>query len=162
MEASTATPRRSPWTPAFLAVIGGAVLLIVAGVILAVILSHTQQAVTYPANSPEGTVQRYLNLLQSGKLDQAYRMTQITDYGPEGTMTRAEFAQQFASWSQSSHQVTLDSTTSGQGEASVTVQISSFSGGPFGASSDSNRVVFTLTKTSSRWLITGPPYLPGS
>jgi hypothetical protein len=162
MEASAVTSRRSPWGRAFLAVIGGAVLLLLAGIVIAAVLAHTKQAVTYRPNSPEGTVQRYLNLLQDGKLDQAYRMTQITDYGPGGTMTRAMFDQQFASWSQTSHQVTLlDPTTVGRGEATVPVQISSFSGGPLGASTDSNRVVFTLTKSGGHWLITGPPYLPG-
>lgn len=162
MEASAATPRRSPWGWAFLAVMGGAVLLLVAGIILAAVLSHNEQTVTYQLTSPEGTVQRYLNLLQSGKVDAAYRMTQITDYGPGGTMTRAMFDQQFAGWSQTSHQVTLlDPVTVSRGAASVPVQISSFSGGPLGASTDSNRVVFTLTKSGRRWLITGPPYLPG-
>lgn len=161
MEASVATPRRSLWAPGLIAIIAGAVLLIVAGIVLAAVLSHTRQTVTYPPNSPAGTVQRYLTLLQNGKTDQAYRLTRISDYGPVGTMTRAEFAQQFASWSQTSHQVTLDSTSVSRQDATVTVQISSFSGGPFGASSESNRAVFTLVKDIGRWLITGPPYLPG-
>lgn len=160
MEASVATPRRSPWAPGFLAVIAGAVLLIVAGIVFAAVLSHSSHTVTYAPNGPQGTVQRYLNLLQSGKTDQAYRLTRISDYGPMGTISRAQFAQQFASWSQTSHQVTLNSTTAAHRDATVVVQISSFSGGPFGASTDSNRVVFTLSKIGGRWLITGPPYLP--
>lgn len=161
MEASIATPRRSPWAPGFLAIIAGAVLLIVAGIVLAAVLSRTEQTVTYAPNSPEGTVQRYLNLLQSGKIDAAYRLTRISNFGPEGTMNRAEFAQQFAAWSQTSHQVTLDSTVVSRRDATVVVQISTFSGGPFSASSNSNRAVFTLSKIGGRWLITGPMYLPG-
>lgn len=160
MEAGIAAPPHSPWGWAFLAVIAGAVLLMGAGIALAAVRAHSQQAAYRPA-SPEGRVQRYFNLLQSGKTDQAYDMTAIADYG-SGFMTRWEFHQQFDSWSQSSHQVTLESTTVAGGHASVTVDISSFSGGPFGASAGSNRVTITLDKTQKGWIITGPPYLPGS
>lgn len=159
METSVAAPRRSGWNVAFVAVVAGAVLLIVAGIIVAIVITHNQGTARYDPASPQGTVQRYLNLLQNGKTDQAYRLTHITDFAGH-VMTRAEFTQQFASWSQTSHQVTLDSTTVSGRDATVTVQISSFSGGPFGTSTDSTRVSITLSKTGGRWLITGPPYLP--
>lgn len=160
MEASVAAPRRSPWNLPFLAVIGGAILLLIAGIVLSVVLSHSEQTVTYRPNSPQRTVQRYLNLLQSGKTDAAYSLTDITNFGP-GTMSRAQFDQQFASWSGTSHQVTMGSTMVAGRSATVTVEISSFSGGPFGASTGSNRVAITLEKIGGRWLVTGPPYLPG-
>jgi hypothetical protein len=159
LETSVAAPRWSGWSAAFVAVIAGAVLLTVAGIIVAIVVTHNQGTTRYAPDSPEGAVQRYLNLLQDGKTDQAYRLTQIDGFDG-GVMTRAEFNQQFASWSQTSHQVTLNSTTVSGGDATVTVQISSFSGGPFGTSTDSTRVSITLTKTGGRWLITGPPYLP--
>jgi hypothetical protein len=159
MDATIAAPRQSGWSRPFLAVIGGAALLIVAGIVVAVVVAHNRGTTQYSAGSPQGTVQRYLTLLQAGNTDRAYRMTQLPEFGV-GLMTRADFNQQFSSWGQTAHQVTLDSTRVSGSEASVTVQISSFSGGPLGASSNSNRVTFTLNRVHGRWLITGPTYLP--
>jgi hypothetical protein len=158
-EARAVTSTHRGWEWAFLAVFGGAVLLVVAGVILAVVIAHNEGVTSFPRNSPEGTVQRYLRLLQCGNTDRAYTMTEIADFGP-GAMSRAQFDQQFASWSQTSHQVSLQMTTLQKGSASVAVEISSFSGSPFGASSNSTRVIFTLIRSGRGWLITGPPYLP--
>jgi hypothetical protein len=158
MDTSVAAPPQSGSSRAFLAVIAGAALLVVAGIMVAVGITHTHQATRYPPNSPQKTVQRYLNLLQNGKTDRAYQLAQIDGFDG-GLMTLAEFDQQFASWGQTSHQVTLDSTTVDGGNAVVNVQISSFSGGPLGATTDSNRVTFTLIKSNGRWLVTGPSYL---
>lgn len=161
MATTVVAPRRSRSGWPFLAIIAGAVLLMLAGIVVAVIVSHNEAATTYDPSTPEGTVQRYLSLLQSGKTDQAYGMTRLTDYGGQ-LVDRARFHEMFDNWGQNSHQVTLNSTTLSHSHASVRAEISSFSGGPFGASTDSSPVTFTLFKTGGRWLITGPSYIPGS
>lgn len=144
--------------PIWLLMAGVAVLL-VAGVIVAVVASN-QKAASYAPNSPEGTVQRYLTYLQNGEVDKAYDIGDL-QYGPTGErMSRADFHQQFDSWSQTSHRVTLVRSMRSGNEATVTVDISSFSAGPLGSSNQTQRTTFTLVRQGKGWRITGPNYLP--
>jgi hypothetical protein len=139
--------------------IGGVAILLVAGIVSAAVLSR-QHVASYPAGSPAWTVQRYLSYLQQGQVDQAYDMSNIQD-GPFGEpMTRAQFHQQFDNWSQTSHRVTLVRSSRHDDQASVDVAISSFSAGPFGSSSGTQRTTFTLERHGKHWVITGPFYLP--
>jgi len=141
--------RRSVWAPA--AAVG---VLLLTGILVAMLVARNERATVYPANSPVGTVQRYVRLLQNGKLTAAYAMV----YTSEG---ESEFDSEYGDWSSRSHQVTLVSTDRQRATASVTIEISGVDAGPFGASNSSQRVTFHLDQHGRGWIITDPPYLPG-
>jgi hypothetical protein len=139
--------RRSLW--ALTAVVGA---LLLAGIVVGIVAARGGTT-SYAPSSPEGRVQRYLGLLQDGNVDQAYGMT---DLG----LTRSEFHSRFDGWSQQSHRVTLAHSYTHGTEAAVTVDVSTFSAGPFGSSDSSQRMTFTLTRNRTTWRIDGPTYLP--
>jgi hypothetical protein len=134
-----------------LVLLGGAGALLAAGVVVALV-AVGQPETAYPAHSPQGTVATYLRLLQNGKVDAAYALVSMdTD--------RSSFHQQFDTWSQTPHRVTLvQAGTSGR-DASVTVDIAAFSAGAYGASDQTGRQTFTLVRRGGVWRITGPEYL---
>lgn len=136
----------------------GVIALLIVGIVVAIIASR-RPAATFPPDSAPGTVARYLRLLQDGKVDQAYGMTDIS-LGPETfPETRSDFHQQFDSWGQTSHRVTLLRTHVAGTSASVTVQIAAFNGNVLGGSDQTSEQTFTLMRRGKTWRITGPPYL---
>ena len=141
-------PGRSLWV-----LIAGVGLLLAAGIAVAVLVSRHDTAVHYPPNSPQGTVQRYLGLLQSGQVDRAYDMIN-TD------RSRSEYDTEYGNWGDRSHRVTLLSSQVTGNSATVKVDISTFDAGPFGSSSNSDRETFALSRQGHRWLINSPEYLP--
>lgn len=142
-----------------LVLIAGSLLLLVAGVAVTLAVTHRAET-TYPAGSPPATVAAYLRLLQDGKVDQAARLTDFPiDAFPGGPMTRETFHQAFDGWSQRSHRVTLLRVDKRGTQASVRVEISSFSATPLGSSQDTSDQTFTLVHRHAGWRITGPPYL---
>lgn len=139
--------------------LGAAVILLSLVIVADVVITHQPQGIL-PVTSPAGTVQRYLNLLQSGQVDRAFALQR-------SGITRAHFHAEFDNWSKTSHQVTLVSSTVGRNDASVTVDISSFIAGPFNppsieSSGNGSRVTFTLSRMGTHWLISGPEYIPGT
>ncbi len=147
-EATDTTPPRR-WLWPLVAVMA---FLLIAAFVAATVLARTGE-VTYPKNSPQSTVQRYVRLLQDGRVDEAYNLT-------DSWMERQEFHDSFDGWSNQSHTVTMAGASKHGDEAVVTVDISSFSAGPFNTSTDTNRTTFTLTRYGKVWLISGPDYLP--
>lgn len=138
---------------ASLAVPAGVVLaLILAGLAVGLVVSRGKAA-SYPPSSPEGVVQRYLGDLQDGKVDAAYELT-------DRSRTRSDFHMRLDNWGRQSHRVTLVSTGRHGTEATVTVDISTFSAGPPGASDSSQRVTFTLVRPGGAWRVSDPAYLP--
>jgi hypothetical protein len=74
--------------------------------------------------------------------------------------TQTEFDAEYGSWANRSHQVVLVTADRRASTADVTVEITGFDAGPFGASNDSQRVIFHLIRQGRGWIITDPPYLP--
>ena len=134
-----------------LVLLGGAAALLAAGVVVALVAVR-QPETAYPAHSPQGTVATYLRLLQNGKVDTAYALVAMD-------MDRERFHEQFDTWSQTPHRVTLLQASTSGSDASVTVEIAAFSAGPFGASDRTSRQTFTLVRQGGAWRITGPEYL---
>lgn len=134
-----------------LLLVGGAIALLIAGVAVTLVVSRGPET-TYPPDSPEGTVAGFLRLLEDGELDQAYALVSMqTD--------REQFRQQFGGWTERSHRVTLVRSSTDGDSATVVVDISTFSGGAFGASDRTSRHTFTLERRNGAWRITGPEYL---
>jgi hypothetical protein len=134
-----------------LVLLGGAAALLAAGVVVALVAVR-QPETAYPAHSPQGTVATYLRLLQKGRVDTAYALVAMD-------MDRERFHEQFDTWSQTPHRVTLLQAGTSGSDASVTVEIAAFSAGPFGASDRTSRQTFTLVRQGGAWRITGPEYL---
>ena len=134
----------------------GTALLLLCGTVVGLAASH-QSPPAYPRNSPQATVARYLRFLQSGQVDAAFQMTDFGGWG--ATMSLENFHLQYDNWSQQAHRVTLVQAKVDGDTASITVDISTFSGGAFGASDQTNRQTFTLERISKGWLITGPEYI---
>lgn len=134
----------------------GAVGLLVAGVIVAIV-SSDRPATTFPVGSPEATVATYLRLLQNGQVDEAYTMTAFT----QPTITREDYHQRFEYWTQQPHRVTLLRTSTTGDQATVTVETSTFRPGLFEADDSTVQQTFTLVRRQGNWLITGPDYLNG-
>ena len=134
-----------------LVLIGGVGALLVAGIVVA-LMAARQPEVAYPPESPEGTVATFLRLLQDGQVDQAYELVAME-------LDREAFHQRYGDWSQRAHRVTLVRGSTTGDRATVTVDVSTFSGGAFGASDYTNRETFTLERRNGTWRITGPEYL---
>ena len=134
-----------------LVLLGGAAALLAAGVVVALVAVR-QPETAYPAHSPQGTVATYLRLLQDGKVDVAYALVAMD-------MARQQFHQQFDTWGQTPHRVTLLQAGTSGSDASVTVEIAAFSPGAFGPSDRTSRQTFTLVRQGGAWRITGPEYL---
>ena len=134
-----------------LVLLGGAGALLAAGVVVALVAVR-QPETAYPAHSPQGTVATYLRLLQDGKVDTAYALVAMD-------IDRERFHEQFDTWSQTPHRVTLLQAGTSGPDASVTVEIAAFSAGAFGASDRTSRQTFTLVRQGGAWRITGPEYL---
>jgi hypothetical protein len=130
--------------------------LVVLGLIVAVIALRRPQA-TYPAGSPQRAVQRYLSLLQAGKVEAAYDMTDFA-LSSNGDVTDSEFHQEWDNWGQTSHTVNLVRTVTSGDSSAVTVEGTPASTGLFAGSTSGYRVTFTLLHGRRGWLITGPAY----
>lgn len=134
-----------------LLLVGGAIGLLLAGVVVTLLVTGAPETV-YPEDSPEGTVATYLRLLEDGEVEQAYALVSMR-------IDREQFRQQFSNWSERSHRVTLVRSSTDGDSATVVVDVSTFSGGAFGASDQTSRHTFTLERRNGSWRITGPQYL---
>ncbi|MCL4508691.1 MAG: hypothetical protein M1296_04090 [Chloroflexi bacterium] len=142
------------------ALFGGAAVILVAGIVVALIAGRQPEATVAP-DSPAGAVATYLRLLQRGQFDDAYAMTAFSSAakGPAYEMTHDGFVQQYSHWSEQPHRVTLIRATTTSDHANVVVEISTFEPGPFGPSDRSSQQIFTLERRDATWRITGPVYL---
>lgn len=135
---------RASWAPWAMV----ACALILLGV---VIVAGNISAAIYPASTPVGTVQAYLVDLQHGRLKSAYdRTTRSLDF--------RMFRQMHAYRSHTPYTITLTGSTVRPKSATVTVELSTFSAGPYGGQTWSSRTSFTLVRVDGRWLICRPLY----
>jgi len=140
--------------------IGIAIVIIVA-VVLVLTLGQTTVPLL-PDNTPQGTVQRYLQAVQEKDLVNAYNYLVI----PENTSIdgRPIPEQPFDFWVRSAEnaadstwKATLGKTTVTGEKASVEVLVEVFrSRGPFENPVRSNITTFFLQKQNGEWLITSP------
>ena len=137
-----------------IALLGGAVAVLLIGVVIAVAASR-QPETTYAPGTPEATIANFVRLIEAGKLDEAYALTDIKG------LTRERFDEQFdpAFTGDSSRRVTLVRTNVSGNNATVVVAISTFSDSDsLDVSEYTNRQTYRLKRENGRWLITGPSY----
>jgi hypothetical protein len=133
----------------------GLAALVAVSVIVA--LLGGSEAVLLPEDTPEGTVQRYLQAMEAGDFREAYSylgagLTEVCDY------------QQFrgnSRWFESAEQrITLeDSEDLGGGEVEVRVRVTQFSvDPPFGSREYSHTQPFTLVQEAGLWRFSESPW----
>lgn len=125
----------------------GAVLLVVIIALIAVFARGG--AAEFPADTPEGVVQRYSQAVADGDIETArtYLVPEIGE-GCERVSTGSE-----------QHRVTLLETTETDDTARVRVIIVTTSGsGPFGANEYESEDAFGLARVGGAWLIDATPW----
>ncbi len=143
------------WLIVFGAVIG---ILIIATVSL-VLTTGERQVTLLPEDTPQGTVQRYLSAVHDRDFAQAYT---YLSFSP------AEKIQSYSDWlrmqpqgaSQATWKAALVRTTQSGENATVEIAIDILRpGGPLGSFEHYQQIVFQLSKTGDKWLITSPTYV---
>ena len=142
----------SKWLIIFAGIIGALALLAV----ILVLSTQGKNVTLLAADTPQGTVQRYLIALENQDYQQAY--TYLSPNMP-GTMSYNDWLTQNQNRPavQNSWRATLGKTAQNGGYATVEVMIETSYPGAMMSSSQSNLpVTFDLTETGNSWLITSP------
>jgi hypothetical protein len=143
------------WLIIFAGLIGALALIAV----VLVLFTQGKNVALLPADTPQGTVQRYLIALEDDDYQQAYtylspNMPQMTPYSDWLTQNQNRPTVQ-TGWG-----ATLGKTVQNGGYATVEVMIeTSYPGGMMSSSQSNLPVTFDLTETGSTWLITSPTYI---
>jgi len=143
------------WLIIFAGIIGA---LAVIAVVL-VLFTQGKNVVLLPADTPQGTVQRYLIALEYSDYQLAY--TYLSPNMPEMTPYNEWLTQnQNRPVVQNDWGATLGKTVQNGSYATVAVMIeTSYPGGMMSSSQSGIPVTFELTETGISWLITSPTYI---
>ncbi|MBN1189108.1 MAG: hypothetical protein JXA46_05085 [Dehalococcoidales bacterium] len=136
----------------------GLFVLVIVTVVLALSIGQ-QNAPTLPADTPEGTVQRFLLAVQANDYAAAYDY--IIPRRDGETKTAEASYQQFSLSARyasgSTWKANLGQVSRQDQSASVEIILEFFtSGGPFGNPIRTDSVVFNLRKVDNAWLIASP------
>jgi len=119
-----------------------------------------QTPAVLPENTPDGTVQRYLQALQDKDYLTAWNY--LSPSPDDKTLTYSNWVTSLPTYygPESSWKASLDKVSDDGTKATVEVTIETFrAGSPLGSSVRTSNVLFTLSKASGRWLITAPTYI---
>lgn len=147
-------PLRGGFDRSLLLVVGGALALIVIGLVSAAVLARTSPALA-PASTPEGAVQRFYAALYAGDYAAAYGMLSP---GTQRSISERELRERMSyDLRQSQARVGLASV---QGKrATVPVTITHYTqDGLFGAQEWVSEHEVTLVRTDGAWLLIGGPF----
>jgi hypothetical protein len=141
---------------------GSAILvLIIVTVVLVLTLGQSGSA-NLPENTPQGTVQRYLQAVQDKDYAKAYRyLAPQPTPSPDGIKPPPQTYEFFVMSAQNANDATwkanLGKVTETGSNSSVEITVEVFRPqGPFGSPVNTHNVTFFLQKTGSNWLITAP------
>ncbi len=137
----------------------GLTVVIVITVVLALSIGQ-KNAPPLSENSPERTVQQFLQAIQSKDFTSAYNYLAP----PSAATDPKDFTGSFEYFSMSARNASSNTWKANLGKisvqgdtASVEIILEVFtSGGPFGNPIRSNNIIFFLKKTDNTWLITAP------
>ena len=136
-------------------IFGIAVAAVVVAAVVLVLTLKPSSSPLLPADTPEGTVQRYIQDIVSGDFETAFSFL-----GPPPNVNST-----YTTWLSTIPQagqrpgirVTLGTAAVTGDTATVAVSIDTFRpSGPFGSSVFTNTVTFYLTRTAGVWKITQP------
>jgi hypothetical protein len=151
----TAAAPPEPRADRSLLLIGAGLVALVVIAALIVVLLGSREAAAFPADSPEGVVQRYLAAFEDGDYQaaQGYFSKRIRDGMDEATYERT--VREYGYGADVSRRVLFDRTELNGDRASVELTVEEYySGGPFGTGDTyrSSRVI-TLAREDGAWRI---------
>lgn len=131
--------------------IGGAVSVVVVIAIGLALAVGTGGVRTYPAGAPEGTVQRFLQAVDSHDYDGAYG---LLSPAVRSRVSKSEFVNQYSFGSPSEdRRVRIERLDRTDRVATVYLSVDSFSGGLFGSDRYTYQVEIRLVDEGGTWLI---------
>ena len=145
----------SKWLIIFAGIIGTLALIAV----VLVLVTGGKNVTLLAADTPQGTVQRYLIALEDGDYQRGY--TYLAPNMP-GTMSYDDWLSQNTNRpaGQTGWRATLGKTVQNGNYATVEVMIeTSYPGGMMSSSQSNLPVTFDLTETGNSWFITSPTYI---
>ena len=145
----------SKWLIIFAGIIGTLALIAV----VLVLVTGGKNVTLLAADTPQGTVQRYLIALEDGDYQRSYNY--LSPNLP-GTMSYDDWLSQNTNRpaSQTGWRATLGKTVQNGNYATVEVMIeTSYPGGVMSSSQYNMPITFDLTETGNSWLITSPTYI---
>lgn len=137
----------------------GLAVLVVLTIVL--VMFSDRHVTTYPENTPEGVVQRFLQAVQTGDYQKAFGYTQVVENGkPLTYQEMMPYPVRPMGYPTSSWRATLGKTTTTDNTSVVEVIVDTLQPqGPFGNPVNSQTVLFNLTRINGTWYITmRPPY----
>ncbi|MBW3560883.1 MAG: hypothetical protein KY437_00130 [Actinobacteria bacterium] len=135
------------------------VVSVIAVAVLAVVITTVREPESYPADSPEGVVQRYLQAVADGDLEAAAQLhteefrDRCEDHGPGRVPPRFE--------DRSFDADLVDTREVDDDTIDVSVRITEFSGDPpFGGGGYDHEEIYRVQRVDGSWLIvdSGWPY----
>lgn len=140
---------------------GSAIAILIIAAIVLVLTLGRGGSISVPENSPQGTVQRYLQAILDKDYAKAYSYLALPPSTPDNNKQPPQTFEYFVSSAQNAANITwkadLGKVTETGAIANVEVTIEVFRpGGPFGNPVDTHNVTFFLGKTENNWLITAP------
>lgn len=135
----------------------GLAVLVVLTIVL--VMFGDRNVTTYPENTPEGVVQRFLQAVQTADYQKAYSYTQVAENGKTLTVQEMMPYVGYPSGNPtSSWRATLGKITNTGNSSMVEVIVDRLqSQGPFGNPVSTQTVLFNLTQINGTWYITQRP-----
>ena len=140
------------WLAGITAVVGG---LVVISLVVA-LASGSEEAPLLPADTPEGTVQRYIRALQDADYATAHAL--LSEDAREHCPIE-DYRRQQRFETQDDVRVRLGATRPAGDDVAVTVHVTRFSASPpFGVSESTSETRYLLTETADGWRIIDAPW----
>ena len=144
------------WSTRWLVGTGAAIAVLVVASVLAAVLAGGGDAETFPEDSPEGVVQRYLQAIEDDEFQTAYDY--LGSALREGC-TLQEFRERTRRTADRDHRVVLEGTEAFEGQTIVMVRISRVqTDAPFAPSESSYPREYTLERQEGAWRFTEPAW----
>ena len=135
-------------------VAGAVVALVVLSVVVALVTRS--EATTFAADTPEGTVQRYLRAVEDGELQEAYGYLSATLHRD---CAYRDFRNSTQWLDMESQRVTLEDTERVGDEMEVRVRVTQFHvDPPFGSRESSHVERYVLVEEDGAWRFSEPPW----
>jgi hypothetical protein len=141
---------------------GIAITVIIIVVVTMVLINQSKAVALLPENSPEGVVQRFLQVIQEKDFSKAYSYLNIVEKGTELSYDdwlnsiKPVYAPEQSIW-----KATLGTTNITGNTAIIEINIDIFRSNsqPLDNSVYSQRVIYYLSKINNQWFITSRPEL---
>lgn len=143
-----------------IAMLSGISLFVLIGLVALFFVGSRGEA-QFPPGSPEAVAQSYLKALEDEDWEEAYSYLSdsVKVFGLRDAYKKRNLGPRIVD--EASRRVALESSEIRDGEARLTISVSTFrSSGPMQTSDYTSRIDFRLQKEGDEWKITSPTYPP--